>query len=670
MSLRSRILRFALITLAVLLVTGFAAFSTLFFNPLESDLDEDVAALVPRDVDFFVAKAHIEDAFDKFPHLSVEPRLEKLPAWTAWTNSPECAAFVRDMRIEETLKQLEEAAKQIPLGMQPQEVFGGRDLAIAGWFRGGNLEQAEWAAYGRANWAGKLAAAAITHPGLIGLQKQGITAKEDGDVVTLSGGQLPRPICVTRIRDVVIVATQPTLAKKAHELQQKAFQDSLYQSAAYDDHIRRAWRNKEGDEFEVYLNARKMIESFALTAPWPNPKSQDFTPALLGRLFQLASLKDALGVVGVDEGLQLDLHGDFSSEQITQERERVYRTRGFDRNQLLGEAARLAPRDTSLFVYLHAPIGDFLRMMLASCEPSLKANIEDQMRSTGKYPTIDKLVNELDGALKDRLCLIVRPNDYPVDPEGPTHDSVPVPAVAIVAWTKDVGPINELRKLIGEQGSRFGLRGKTANDPGFFKNYEAGYETREYWQPLIPGTGVIVTANAGDLTVVTNSIGMMGHIIKTFTQHSEKYPSLADEPGFQALVQSSLARANLIAWANPKSAAAVLRSRARYTAENSFHLDQATERERLAVKLLRDSYGGRPVSQLTPEETDQLNGKLDEEVAALYKRVKQEQIPALMADQERWISSFEAANGALLMLALDPKSFDLSVRVPVPLPAK
>ena len=32
---------------------------------------------------------------------------------------------------------------------------------------------------------------------------------------------------------------------------------------------------------------------------------------------------------------------------------------------------------------------------------------------------LDALINELDGDFKDRWCLIVRPNDYPPDPDGP-----------------------------------------------------------------------------------------------------------------------------------------------------------------------------------------------------------------------------------------------------------
>lgn len=668
MFLKSRLLRYLLIGFLIIVVVAYGAFATLFFNPTESDLDADVAALVPRDVDFFVAKADLGKAFDTFPRLAVLDRLEQKPAWSSFVASPQGKKLAQDLQIEATLAQLREAVAQLPLGIQPQDAFGGRDLAIAGYFKGADLSQADWAAYGRANWAGKLAAAALDHPKLLGLDKRGLVVEELEGCVGVTGPGIPRKVFVARIQDVVIVSTQPDFAQKAHALVAKGYEDSFFQSAAYYDWIQKpVSRNADRDEFEFYLDTRKAIESFQLPKAWPDAKSPDFATSMLGRVFQLGSLKDAIGVLGLDQGLTLDLHGDLSSEQITPEQERLYRTRGIERDALLGEAARLAPRDTALFVYLHAPVADFLNMMLASCEPALRQNLEDALRNTGKYPNLAKLVAELDASLKDRAALILRPNDYPADPEGPPHNDAPVPAIALVLWPKDVEPLNALRQLIGEQGSKFSLQGRRPNDPGFFKNSEAGYETREYWSQLVDGTGIIVTANAADLTIITNSLGMMGHLLKTYTQRSDKYPSLADDPRFHALVQSALPQANVIAWANPQTAAPILRNRARRVAENEFTVDNATERPRVETKILREGYAGRALGELSTEEQAELEAKIGAEMRAMRQRLKDEQVPALMADQERWIGWMEGATGALLVLALDPKSFDLSLRIMTPL---
>src|SRR5262245_35957435 len=169
------------------------------------------------------------------------------------------------------------------------------------------------------------------------------------------------------------------------------------------------------------------------------------------------------------------------------------------------------------------------------------------------------------------------------------------------------------------------LQGRNSNEPEFFKNQEAGYETREYWSTMIPGTGIIVTANAGDMVFVTNSLGMMGHIIKTYTQGTEKYPRLSDEPRFQALVQSSLSRANFVVWTNPQSAATSLRARAERWASGAISIDQKAERQRIDAKILRDQYGGRKEEDLSPGEHDEFEKKGEAELDALRKRVKEQQ---------------------------------------------
>lgn len=672
MTIRSRLLRFFLIALLVLAVAAYGTFSALFFNPMESDFEADVAALVPRDVDFFLAKADLADAFDRFPHLAAEKALAANEHWRSFVESPEGKRLADKLKIEETLAEIQKSTAQIPLGMQPQQVFGGRDLAIAGYFRGTDLAQADWAVYGRANWLGKLAAAALQHPGLLRLDERGLKVEIGDGQVGVSGAGLPRKLHVARIRDVVIVSTVPELCTKARALVAKGFEDSLFQSAGYYDWIQKATRDEKRDEFEIYFDARKAIASLALPKSWPDPKSQEFGTALFGRVFQLGSLKDLMGVLGVDEGVTLDIHGDLSSEQITPEQERLYRTRGFDVKTLFGEAAQLAPRDTSLFVFLHAPVSDFLHILLGSCEPALRQNLEDLFRSTGKYPNLEKLVAELDASLKDRAALIVRPNDYPADPEGPPHNDAPVPAMALVLWPKNVDQINTLRQMIGEQGGRFGLAGRRQGEPGFFKNTESGYETREYWCMAIDGTGVIVTANAAQLTIITNSLGMMGHLLKTYTQKSQQYPSLADDDRFQALIRSSLTHGSLLVYANPATIAPILRNRAQSLAAIAATggFDAKTERARIDAKILRESYDGRAENALSPEEHAEFIQKGDDAIQAMRKRVKDQQVPTLMAEQERWISWSEAVTGALVILALDPKSFDLSVRVVAPLGKK
>lgn len=664
--MKSRLLRILAIGLGVLAFGGYFAFATFLYNPFEGALSEHVAALVPRDVDFYLGRSELAAAFGKFPHLALEEELVRQPAWQAWASSAEGRKIAADLKLDETLKELEAQAAQLPFGMQPQEVFGGSQLAVAGYFRGRELAQADWAVYGRTNWLGKLGAALLSYPTTLGLEKRGIKAVVSEGQVALSGGGLPRNVFVGRVKDVVIVATKPELLKAAYDLRAAGFADSFYQSAAYNDWIQHVNRSARRDEFELYVNTRKLLENLGSSGPWPDTKSQDFVPAMAGRLFQLPSLKNAIGVLGTEGGLQLDLHGEFTSEHITGDMSRVYRGRGFDR-PMLEEVARLAPKDTGLFAYLHAPTGEILRMVRDSMEPAMRTLIEDAFRGTGRYANLDALIKELDDDFKDRWCLIVRPNDYPPDPEGPPHGPEPVPAIALVLWTKNQPAVEALEKLIGQQGKRFGLQGKDKNTGGFFSNTEAGYSTYEYWSQFVPGTGVIVAAKAGEMTVITNSLGMMGHLLKTYSVGGEKYPRLSEEPRFSALVQSTIPKGNLTVWLRPQTLVPVLRQSAELRAKAQIRFDAKALRAVEDQKILREHFPGKTADKLTPEEQERFAQLGDDRITTMRAKVFAEQVPELVRKEERVFKTFEACTGALFCLALDPKSFDLSARILIPM---
>jgi hypothetical protein len=104
-------------------------------------------------------------------------------------------------------------------------------------------------------------------------------------------------------------------------------------------------------------------------------------------------------------------------------------------------------------------------------------------------------------------------------------------------------------------------------------------------------------------------------------------------------------------------------------AENSFTLDAATERPRVERRSCARASAAARRARSPPRSRSSLDAKIDEEMTRDAAALKGEQVPALMAEQERWIAWMEAATAALLVVALDPKSFDVSLRVTAPLPS-
>lgn len=656
--------------LATVLFFGYFAFSTFLFAPHEADWEFDVAALIPRDVDFFVAKARLEDDFDELPRLAAMDEIERLEAWQMLEASPEFGQWKEEQRVDEQLAELEAALDRIPLGLDPLAIFGGEDLAFAGRFQGAAIELADWAVYGHVNWAGKLAVAALGFPGLAGLEAQGISVERTGRVYHLTGGTLERPLFVTRVRDVVVVGTSAELAEQAQELAARSGEGSLFLSADYGDNIDALpSRSPRRDEVEVIVDLRALLTNLGLTSdPLPNTRSERFLPAFLGRIFQAQACKKVMGVIGFDEGVQIDLYGGFSSELITADQRRIYSRPGFSHADVMHDIASLAPADTVLFAYLEGPIDVLLKQVLESLEPALRSNLEDTFRSTGQWESLEEVVADMSAALHDHLALVVREHDYRGEPDGPPHDGRPVFAVALVTWHSDEGMLVELRDHIGHNASKFGLKGR-GDEAGYYKYSIANYETREFWSEFVPGTGVVATMNTNEHCYITNVHEMLRQLLKTYLQDDSGYPRLSDRPDFQALLSSMIPSANMLVWVNPRPAEKTLRAQARVWAEENAArgVDWTRLRREEEQKVLPQVFPGRSRSSLTEEEASQLDAAIDPVLRQRREELMESAAPQLQAAKDRQIAYGQSVSAFLAMLQLEPRSFRLSLRMVTPL---
>lgn len=666
MSLKSRLLRILLALLGVLAFVGYFAFSTFLFNPLEGRYESDIATLVPRNVDLFVAKARLSDDFKPFPRLAAAEELRGTRAWRALEETPGFAEWSRNADVEGRLAALEAELARLP-GIDVLSVFGGRDLALAGRFRGADPAATDWALYGRANWMGKLAVGALSYPALLGLDAQGLSVAVEDDHVTLSGPRLARELHVTRVRDVVVLGTSLEMVQAARDLEARAGQDSFGQSAVYFDTIQNAERGPRRDEFELFLDWRAFSEAGKRSGRWPDPDAPDYGSRLAGRLFQIGALKELSGVLGFDRGLSAHLLASLSSEMVTPLQTRLYRRRGADRAEILREAAALAPGDSGIFAYLEIGLGDLLRELLAAAEPALRSNLDDVLRSTGSFTGAEALIEELDTLFGGRVALVVRENDYRTNAEkDPPNDGLPTFAVALVLWTdgseKARARIDELQKLIVNHQQSLGLTGRRPGEPGVFYNeVKSGHTIWEFWSPFITGTGHLATAVDDRRFVLSNSWRMLEQVIATFYAPRERRADLQENPGFKALISEGLPQANLLLWMAPERLGPTVRKLAQTRARNEVlgGLELSRERTREEALVLRQEFNGLTQGQLGPDEKARLDGLVDARMEALQERLLSEGIPAKVAAYERQQDMLEFFEAALLMVAFDPKQLEL-----------
>ncbi|MCA9001493.1 MAG: hypothetical protein KDB61_06190, partial [Planctomycetes bacterium] len=669
MNRKKRILKIVGISLLAILFLGYFAFSTFLFKPFESAWPHSLAGLIPRQVDFFLSKENLEDDFKGFPRLAAMDSISRLNAWDTWINSPQYKELDAKNDLDGLLANIETQVSQLPMGLEPLDIFGGQEIAVSGYFNGKGVENSRWTLSGRVGWAGKMAVAALRYPSM--LQKatgQAYSVQSDDGVYSVTGGTLKAPIYVTRVQDVVILGNDRALVAKGPELRDLGGTDSLAISAPYNDQIKKVESRVGAKGVEVKLDVGKAFAAFGVDGPWPDTRSPMFSQAFMGRLIQAPSCQDVLGLVRFQNGLRVDLSGAFSSESVTPFQSRLYRVNGFDRSKMLRDAARMAPADCVLFAYMHGPVTDLLRQVFDSVEPAMRANFEDAIKSTGHYKNLDELLEVLGLSLRNRLALIVRENDYgPVvaknaaGQEFPAEtDGQPVFAITLVTWTDGEASharLDDIRDMIGRNPEKFGLQGydpANPNETGYYVFDSDGFPTREFWSPFIPGTGMMATmiTDQGHFWI-TNHEQMFSTIRQTYYQgESRGYPRLSELPEFRIQVENALDTANLVVWFNPKKAAPTLRKMAKQWARDNAgsNIDWRQERKRTEREVLKESFNGRSIGSLSPGDVDAVQAEVDARLTAWGDQLIADNVPLLIADKEREITYMESLENVLFML--------------------
>jgi hypothetical protein len=676
MRIKSRFLRILLTCVVILLFTGYFAFSTLLFSPLESAYEYDVSSLIPRNVDFYFAKADLSDDFDPLPRLAFADDFEASEHARELLALPAYRNLMEELGVEEALASIEESLEELPAAVDPLAVLGGSDLALAGHFRGAALDQADWTLYARTNWMGKLIVELLRYPGLLDLEERGLSVVEEEDWVQLSGGQLARTLYVTRIRDVIVLGTTAEMVAQAHELEASRGENSLGLSAKYGDNIEKSTR--EGDELEAYLDYRAFAENKMLAGTWPDTLSEDFAEALVGKFWQIGSVRELMGILGFGTGVSLRLSGVISSETMTPVQGRLCRTRGFDRAQVVGpqQLASLIPADVGAFGYLHIHIGDLVRQAMGTAEDALVSNLEDLVRQAWGYADLHPLIDDVSTAFRDRIAFCLTENDYPDDPDsdgdgfsdGPPHNTIPTYAWALVLWVADMEKVQEIRARIHHNQGVFGIQGRTPGSKGVFENkVRGGHQVYEYWQPMIDGTGHIATLRMNELFVISNHHKLLDEIVGTYYGGEQEAARLSEDPWFLTQVNAGLPSVNLLLWLNPRAVSDTRMTFARERARDDLAIDWSIERPRIEKLLLKEHFPGERWGALSPGIEEQLALYYDEAADEFEREFRGQHEPALRARYEREVRASEILRGALFELAIGTKELDLFARLITPL---
>ncbi len=659
--MKRRILRILLVTLLVVLFTGYFAFSTFLFNPLEGSYGADVSVLVPRSVDYFVAKANLAEDFEGFPQLAIADELQATAGGQMLLASEEWQELMRSSGVQEALAELRAGLAQLEVEVELLDVVGGEDLAIAGTFRGHELVDADWVAYARLSWMGKLGVALLPHLDLSG---HGMAAAEDGDLLTLSGGQLPRPLHLLRILDVLVVGTSAEHVRTAAQLEERKGEDSLGRSARYHDYIE-TLNTRAGDEVEFFVDLRALGRTVGWDGDVPQRQGGGVVPSILARFVHASVLNELTGVLAFAGGPRLNVHAELSSEDLTAEQRRMYRLSSFGREEV-SELASFAPADAVVFAAGRLHVGDVLTAIRESLEPATRELLDDNARAVWGYADAGPLLVQIASGFKTRVAFVTRENDF-VDPteKAPLSDGRPVYAWALILEIDDESKIDELRTKVTANPRQFGIQSRVPTDSGVYSNQvRGGYVVFEYHHPMVPGTGHLSSVVLGNWFLLSNSHLMLERVLNTYGDTEGRWPRLADESAFRSIVGGEgLLSTSAIVYYNPREGAATLRQIQKERARNEVFIDWNVERPRLEKKIAKEHFP----NGIPPTGQAQFDVMVDEEAVRFEQEFKDQHSARLYAKYEREIVYQEMARAMVLQVALDPKRIDLFARALIPL---
>lgn len=663
--MRRRLIRILLIVVAVVGFVGYFAFSTFLFNPLEGSFKRDLSTLVPRTVGFYLSKADLQGDFE----ADLTPRFALSAAGQRLAQTSQFRALSEDLNLAGLQADVAAQLEQLPISLDPLQLFGGRDLALAGFAEGSSLEQSRWAAYGRISWSSKLAYELIG-VGAVDLSSQGIQVEQADGTLSFSGGQLTQPLHTWRLKDVLVVSNDRELASQASEFAARKGQDSLNQSATYHDEIQT--RVESGDEVEVFVRYATVAQKLGWPLNWPSKTSEGVAERVLSNIFQLASLRELTGVADFSGGVDLRLSGSINGDELDKTRERLHRHKKLDRRDLTSQVSRLAPADTGLFAVVQMNMGDLLRSVVDSLEPALVGNLESEIITPlFGYTNLSPFIADLEAALDDRVALIVRDDDYERREGDPPNNARPVLAWTIALWLDDADLMEELRFKLVSKPSLIGLRGAPratgGYDSGIYTNkVDGGTNVVEYWNELIDGTGHISTARVGDVFLVSNHYRMIESVVASLVSSGRR--SLADEAIFANSVAAGLDASTLALWLRPGSVETKLREQLRIEAEESIEsrINWTVERPRIDRGVLSEHFGGIREADLDEAQRMRFNELSDEAVSRYRAEFRNENLGPIAAELEGRLDWALMAEAVLLQVSLEKKRVQLNGRLVLP----
>ena len=595
-------------------------FVTMFFNPFEDELD-DIAAVVPREVNYFVRWKGAGDCFDSFPMPSIWSEFEDSKAYTELDTAGVLTDWSQTLGVSKILAEFEKFGGKVPVGLSLEgdllrevAVAGRGQLALDSNFDGMLMFRVSFKVKAGVSMLGfdfvrnKL-------PSALGIESLG------GNRYRLP--EFPpfgfQDAYLSRVRDVLILSSREEWLDQARQLSIRAGEDSLSQSSVFSDNVQAHLAS--GDQpIEIFMRGEAVRE---ILGSMPDKKEGGFLSKAIGSFVSTDMLRYLAGYWLPGQRFEGRFSGDTDLE-VLGSFGRTWAESGRMGTKVLKGYAGMVPAESFLFAAISGDPGRVAVQFEQALDVETRRLLDEIVISSGKYQGMADMLGDIGSALRGGIALALRRNDFPASDLDVEHDDSPMPLFVCMGKLRDRDKYLDIVEFFKNNFHRFA---EGSGEPKLTKvPLAGGTEGLSFVSPAIPGTGefVILEIPSKRMVFFSNSFNYLREVAQiVFLDDADpraKGRKLSLTDGFKGTLAAADSGSNLFLYFQPamayswfdKLAAASARFAFQDEMDNGqFRAWRPEEKSRLRGELFPG------IRRLRPAQAQQLDDAVDQ---ALFVR--------------------------------------------------
>ncbi len=602
------------------LVILYLLFVTFLFNPFEDPLP-DTAAVVPREVDYFLRWKGAGRRFGHFPVPVAWEEFERTHVHERLSDAGRLQAWDEELGVSKAVQSIADLADNLPPGMDLADDLL-REVALAG--RGTPSLDANFDGVLLLRVSFKVkAGVSLLDLGFVRDKLPDSLGVED-----IGGGRYRLPqfgpfgfqdAFLARVRDVLLLASRKEWLDFARDLELRSGEGSLAQASVFHDNVE-AYLAPGDQPLEIFLRRSPLRSLFG---SWPRPGPGSYWEKLIQSFFSTDLLQRLAGYWLPGERFEGRFSADVDMSTAKPSQRAWGESHAISVNDLR-DFAGMVPRDCFLYGALSGDVSRDLSEAYAAVDEDLRRIVDENVIGTGKYQGMPDLLSRFGKAFGPGLYFALRRNDYPPDPVRDTqHDDAPVPVFVVMSKLRDQGAYQELEDFF--IGNAFRFLDRDQKSQWEEVPVLGGTKAKSFTSLAIPGTGEILFMEvpARRLVLLSNSYKFAEQVLRTtfLDDHDPEAAKqkLSQRSGFEHALGRLGSGAKLFLYFDPSESKPWTDELALEAARASFReeMDPLFQEWRPEEERKQRDFLFPGVAQLDPAQQAQLQQAVDD---ALLKR--------------------------------------------------